>query len=367
MGTVGAIGTGGMPFEMDDELRALLAAVQRKLAEAQITESPPFSKLWKSWRAAHVALASIGTEDGRAAILLSWKPEEGPFAGVPLGERDPNTMSASDLDLYRADRMKSETRRKRPPRVATVNREVMLWQRVLNFAVSRRTISRNPIKGVKLEAENNIRAVVVSEEGIDRILDCLDSPIIKAWTILAFESGMRRGEMLKLCWRQLDADGGVVHIPAAHTKSKRPRDVEFPARSQAAIETLPHVLGCDLVFANPETRNAYDGRWIHELFIRGVEASGVTGIDGKPPRLHDLRRSAITLMRKRGVQESVVMAFSGHADPKVFKRYNIVEQDDLDAAMRKNAAGRATELAELQAKRKGPQRSHSIEKKQTKE
>jgi integrase len=367
MSAVTANGVRGAPVEMDDELRALLAAVQRKLAEAPTVESPPFSTLWKSWRAAHMTLASMGTEDGRAALLLAWKPEEGPFAGIPLGERDPNMMSASDVDLYRVERMKSETRRKRPPKVATVNREIMLWQRILNFAVSRRTINRNPIKGVKLEPENNIRAVVVTEEGIDRILDCLDSPIIKTWTILAFESGMRRGEMLKLCWRQLDADAGVIHIPAAHTKAKRPRDVEFPARSQAAIETLPRVLGCDRVFANPETRQAYDGRWIHELFVRGVTASGVTGVDGKPPRLHDLRRSAITLMRKRGVQESVVMAFSGHADPKVFKRYNIVEQDDLDAAMRKNAAGRATELADLHAKRKGPQRSHSLEKKKTNE
>lgn len=336
----------------DDDI---LAAVTGLLQQRAAPRAAPTAMLvlWRRWADAHGDLASIDSERGRAARLLAWRPKDGPHAGVRLARRDPTSLTPVDVDMFRADQRARITRRKRPTSPAWRNRCVMLLQRWLNFAESRGTIARNPIKGVEPEREAPARDVVVSEEGIARILAALERcPLVWAWTILAFESGMRRGEMLRLCWRQLDGASGVIHVPGEHTKSRRGRDVEYPERSQAALAGLPRVLGCDRVFANPETRRPYDGRWIHELFVRAVAASGVVGAGGKPPRLHDLRRSYVTLMRRRGVQESVVMEFSGHADPKVFRRYNIVEQDDLDAARAKNAAGRAAELDELAARRR---------------
>lgn len=330
----------------DDEiLAAAVELLQRRAAPR--AASTTVAALYKRWSDAHGSLASFKTEQGRAALLLAWAPKDGPFAAVTLGDRDPTTLTAGDVDMFRADQRQRRTRRKAGTTPATRNRFVMLLQRWLNFAASRGTIARNPIKAVEPEREAPSRDVVVTEDGIARILAAIESRLVQAWTIVAFESGMRRGEMLKLCWRQLDGSGGVIHIPGEHTKSRKARDVEYPPRSRAAVEALPRVIGCAEVFANPETRRPYDGRWIHELFIRGVDASGVTGAGGKPPRLHDLRRSYVTLMRKRGVQESVVMKFSGHADAQVFRRYNIVEQDDLDAARAKNAAGRAADLAAI--------------------
>ena len=49
--------------------------------------------------------------------------------------------------------------------------------------------------------------------------------------------------------------------------------------------------------------------------------------------MHDLRRSFVTLARRSGLPESVVARFSGHRTPAVFKRYNIVEEQDLKAAV----------------------------------
>jgi hypothetical protein len=59
--------------------------------------------------------------------------------------------------------------------------------------------------------------------------------------------------------------------------------------------------------------------------------------------LHDLRRSYATLARRRGIPESVVMKQGGWRTSSVFRRYNIIdEQDVLDAARVMEVAREAT-------------------------
>ena len=69
------------------------------------------------------------------------------------------------------------------------------------------------------------------------------------------------------------------------------------------------------------------------------EAAGLTGV-----WVHDLRRSFVTLASRSGLPESVVARFSGHRTEAVFKRYNIVEEQDLKSAVQ--VLNRARKAAE---------------------
>jgi len=344
---------------MDEDVKQLLLGFQAQIAALteKAEKRPPqtMSGLLSRWADAHSRLPSFACDHARGLFVLAWAPADGPYAGIKLGDRDPNTLSPEDVDLYRSWRYGTTTRRKGPPTTATVNREVMMLKRPLNFAVSRNTISRSPLHGLDDEDEDNVREVVIEEEGFSLICEAFgEDQRMRALTTLGYDSGMRKTELIlsRLSW--MDPARGYVHIPGAVAKNGQKRVTDLSLRAWKEIQALPRHIGTDLIFANPDTADPYGGRWIHQLFVDAVAASGVTGRDGRAPRLHDLRRSFVTLMRRRGVAESVIMAKSGHKDHKVFKRYSIVGDEDLRASWLTMEEGRQRELAALRESRRGP-------------
>ena len=88
-------------------------------------------------------------------------------------------------------------------------------------------------------------------------------------------------------------------------------------------------LDCPLVF------HRY-GKPVGEYRKRWKKACKAAGVAGRIP--YDLRRTAVRNMIRAGVDQAVAMKISGHRTDAVFRRYNIVSDEDIRDAMVKTEA-----------------------------
>jgi integrase len=271
-------------------------------------------------RAAWEAFEPVCKRDNR-----SWKTTEARARRVVehLGNRRAETLTLRDVDAFRERRARDKGRKKDRPAVATVNREVSVLRQILTYAVKCGDLDRNPLSGVAMLDEDNIRDVVVSEAEFKTLVDAAEAPL-KPILVTAYDTGMRKREVLDLRWNQVDLKDGTIRLAASDTKTKQPRIIVLTSRVKAALQALPRSTS-GYVFVNPEKNKPWNH--IQKVFDRAKAEAKLEKI-----WFHDLRRSFVTNARRRGIPESVVMKMSGHRTREVFTRYNIIEEEDIRVA-----------------------------------
>lgn len=275
-----------------------------------------------------------------------------------FGALQAGALAPGEVDAYRARRVVAGAA------VATVNREVALLRRLLNFGVRRGKLPKSQLHGPGMtreliHPEDNVRTTVVEEDAAARVtLDDLLSeatPDLRAFILLVHHSGMRRAEAAVMQWDRIR--DGVAWIPSTDTKGKRAgRVVPVSSAAMLALQELPRRADSPWVFAS--RHHGVKGRaprhpdhWT-KVFGKLVRKLGIDGPDG-PPWLHDLRRSFVTLSRRDGESERAIMNITGHRTRAVFDRYDAYDVRDVLLFRERRELARS--------KRKGPHRAPAKE------
>lgn len=137
---------------------------------------------------------------------------------------------------------------------------------------------------------------------------------------------MRAGEIYGLTWDRVNLKEGFIDLSAADTKTAEPRRIYLNEALRALFQELGKVrrLRTRAVFT-------YRGKpvtVIRNAFNRACAKAGVRDF-----RIHDLRHTFNTNMRKAGVDRSVIMKITGHKTTAMFDRYNTVDSEDARTAM----------------------------------
>ncbi|MBK9944184.1 MAG: site-specific integrase [Kouleothrix sp.] len=207
----------------------------------------------------------------------------------------------------------------------------------LEVAVNDSLIRRNPCDGVTLPKGEQRQAIALTEDQVGRLLHTANKNPILPLLVLAVSTGMRRGELLGLRWKNVTLDGPepkIAIVEQLQIVDKKPALV--PPKSKASKRDIP--LDPTLVEILKHHQRAQLGRkaklitrWIeHGLVFSSLRGTPIGGRNlgrtfslllGKAElphiRFHDLRHTAGSLMLAAGVPMVDVSKLLGHSSVSV--------------------------------------------------
>jgi integrase len=223
----------------------------------------------------------------------------------------------------------------------TVQRQLSTFNAILNDAVRSGVIERNPssradkIRGVEArqrfvtgqEWETILATCARIEQQQDdkkEITPQQKRGWLRHYVSWAYNSGMRRSEILALTWdnvREIDADHTVVEV--LNSKNGKSRYVSCTAEMNAilaALRNLPRDEGDTRLFPLSLTtlKRSLTALW---------KATGLHDV-----RLHDLRRSHATILVGKGFDVRTVAGRLGHTGTAMLAKHYAVDRGDKEAA-----------------------------------
>jgi integrase len=161
--------------------------------------------------------------------------------------------------------------------------------------------------------ENNARQGILDQETYTQLCDELTYHA-RLTLIIAYHTGMRRGEILSLKWSQVSLERRIIHLAEDQTKNEGARIIPIYGDMTPALEEAYKIRISDFVVE-------YKGKRVYSIKTAWNAALRRTGLPHQ--LLHDLRRTALTNMIKIGIPRHIAMKISGHKTESVFRRYLI--------------------------------------------
>lgn len=184
---------------------------------------------------------------------------------------------------------------------ATVNRALSVLRHILFWAVDESIIQNNPMARVPLVAERRLKRPVMTLEEEGRLLEEL-SDYLRDIVIVALDTGMRRGEILKQRFEDVDLSRKLLLVTSSKTAGGESREIPLTKRAQEMLEKMSCLDG--LVF----TRHGKALSWIRKGFLGAIKRAKLRHF-----RFHDLRHTFNTRLMEAGVIADVRMALMGHS------------------------------------------------------
>jgi integrase len=186
-----------------------------------------------------------------------------------------------------------------------INRELALMRRMFKVLIKAGKAKMNPVSLVTLFDEVEKERILTYEEE-QKILKAIDQSDkryrhLKDMLLIALNTAMRQGEILKMEKAWIDLKAGIINVPRFSQKRKR-KDKRVPINS-LIMPILKRLLRqnkkCGYVFVNPKTGDRYyrnQNAW--DTILKKAGLGGKPWVDKL--RLHDLRHTAATNLARAG-------------------------------------------------------------------
>jgi integrase len=204
---------------------------------------------------------------------------------------------------------------------ATVQKEVAVLKHALRLAVEWELIHSNPAERARVPRLPEGRTRYLSPTELKGALAAAPSWMRPPIALASF-TGMRRGEILALRWKDVDLDGRRIFLH--DTKNGSLRVLALNGLAAALLRSLPGGNPADLVLPDVDgpRLSVYTKRLFASLNIENAS-------------FHSLRHTAASWMVMQGVDLYAVGQVLGHKTPRMTQRYAHLSPQYMAAAIGK--------------------------------
>jgi integrase len=286
---------------------------ERREAENSVRDVWSIKRLWLEYKDRKPGLKGFVTDENRYRNHIE------PL----LGDREPDTVTPFDVDRLRLRLLKTHA-------PGTVKNVLELLRRLLNFA-AKKCLCPTPSFTIEMPKVNNLKTEDLTPEQLLALLEAIErDPNIQASNFMkmALFTGMRRGELFRLQWQDVDFDRGFIHI----RNPKGGQDQKIP---------LNHAAN-DLLAGHPKTGSPYvfpgrGGKQRTDINKQVTRIKAAASLPKDFRALHGLRHVYASMLASSGqVDLYTLQKLLTHKSAAMTQRY---------AHLRDKALRRASDLA----------------------
>ena len=262
----------------------------------------------------------VNRKDGEAT-LKRLKSRFDRFLSKKLSE-----VSADDAEKWRTSRLKDGAK------PATVNRDITTLKATLSKAVEWGMMPANPLASVKpLKVDTRGKVRFLSKDEEMRLRKLLDSKggrrpkLMKPLILLALNTGMRRGELFHLTWKNVNFSTKTITVAGEKAKSGSTRHIPMNAEAVQLLEDWKKISKGELVFPGKDGAPLNNTKKSWATILDDAKIEGF--------RFHDLRHTFASNLVMAGVDLNTVRDLLGHGDLKMTLRYAHLAREHKAAAV----------------------------------
>ena len=220
-----------------------------------------------------------------------------PISGVSL-----SNLNSAIISSYKYSRLADGAR--------TTRYDLALIRHCLEFARLEwgYYLPTNPVDLVSKPKLNKPRDRRVGKDDINALMHALrytKVTYLKPLILIAIETGLRQGELVKLMWCDVDLDSQMLKV--RDTKNGEDRVVPLSNKALSILKLLPRLGEAVFNASHSSLQNAWK---------RLIKRSGLIDL-----HFHDLRHEAISRFIERGLTIPEAASISGHKTQSMLLRY----------------------------------------------
>ena len=252
-----------------------------------------------------------------------------------------------ELERFKQRRLKDGLKK------SSINREIGLLKSMLKTAVEWELTDKNAAKDARLfKLDEPLSDRVLSREEEFGLLAACDqselryrAPHLRSIILIALYTGLRRGEILRLKWTDIDFDKNVLVVRKSKTTSGRGRRIGLNSLLRQTFLSAFEKEHGEWVFPSPKRFQEPNEAERHigdvkNAFRRAVRLSGI-----EPITFHQLRHTFCSRLADAGIPMPVIQDLAGHASITMTRRYTHPSEELKQKAVEMLVRGQTAVLA----------------------